>query len=314
MKIPFDCLVIGGPTASGKTALSLAIAKRFGGEIVSADSMQIYRGMNIGTAKPTPSETEGIPHHLIDILDITQPFSAAAYQEAANRTIRDVLSRGKFPIVVGGTGLYIDALIQNTDFGRYTPTQGLREKLQQQAEQEGAEAMLAKLFSVDPETAQKLHPSNIRRIIRALEVYEETGTPISKLQSDSHHTPPPFSYRLIVTVFEDRQKLYDRINRRVDQMVKDGLMKETESLLQSGLADNPTASQAIGYKEFISYFEGTMTQEEAVDILKTRSRQYAKRQITWFKRYNQAVFLPMDNGLPDDNELNELLYKEEVQK
>lgn len=307
MKFPFDCLVIGGPTASGKSALSLAIASELHGEIISADSMQIYRGMDIGTAKPTKADQAAIPHHLIDFLDIRESFSVALYRDLATEKIADVLKRGNLPIVTGGTGLYIDALMNNTDFGEYTPTPGLRESLQRRAESEGAGAMLERLRIIDPETAEELHPSNLRRILRAIEVYEETKIPMSQLRLQSHLTPSPYRFRMLVTVFQDRQKLYDRINRRVDEMVENGLIEEVAALLERGLAGNPTAAQAIGYKEFISYFAGTMTRDDAIALLKQRSRHYAKRQITWFKRYEQAVFVPMDDGLPSVSTIKELL-------
>ncbi len=307
MTLPFDCLIIGGPTASGKTALSIEIAKRFNGEIISADSMQIYRGMDIGTAKPTEEEKQGIPHHLMDFLDIAQKFSAAEYKEKATTAIVDVLSRGSLPIVTGGTGLYIDALLYNTKFGKYDVSPGLRDSLQKEAAAYGNQAMLDQLFQVDPETAAVLHPSNLRRILRALEVYRATGKPISQFKKESHQTPPPFGYRLWVTTYQNRQTLYNRIDYRVDDMIKNGLMEETHKLLSQGLDQNPTASQAIGYKEFKEYFAGKMGLDEAIALLKQRSRQYVKRQITWFKRYEQACFIPMDQGMPLWNVLKNLL-------
>ena len=276
-------ICICGPTASGKTALSVALAKQFHTEIISADSMQIYRGMDIGTAKPTMEERQGIPHHLLDICDPNEPFSVARYVELADTAAQDILSRGMTPIVVGGTGLYMDALIECSTFSGDETDLAVRSKYQHMAETEGNLAVHARLAMVDPESAQRLHPNNLKRVIRALEVYEQTGMTIGEFNRQHKREAPKYTAVKIGVCPADRQTLYDRIDRRVDQMLSDGLLEETQRLLSKGKLTG-TAAQAIGYKELLGFLQGKDSLHSCVELLKQRSRNYAKRQLTWLKR------------------------------
>lgn len=276
-------ICICGPTASGKTALSVALAKQLHTEIISADSMQIYRGMNIGTAKPTTNERQGIPHHLLDICEPDEPFSVARYVELADAAAQDVLSRGMTPIVVGGTGLYMDALIECSIFSGDETDLTVRQKYQDMANAQGNLAVHALLAAVDPESAQRLHPNNLKRVIRALEVYEQTGLTIGEFNRRHKRPAPKYSAVKIGVCPTDRQTLYDRIDKRVDQMLSDGLLQETQGLLAKG-ALTGTAAQAIGYKELLTFLEGRDTLNSCVQLLKQHSRNYAKRQLTWLKR------------------------------
>lgn len=279
-------IVISGPTASGKSALALDLAVRLNGVIISADSMQIYRKMNIGTAKPTKEEMELAEHKLIDILDIGESFSAADFKTAAYKEIQSAFERGKQPILVGGTGLYIDAVLNNTSFGDFECPPDIRARLNEEAKSAGCEELHKRLASVDPEAASEIHPNNLKRVIRALEVYEATGKTITYYKSISRNEPSPYSFAHYTLVCENRERLYDRINRRVDMMIDSGLVEEARSLYTSGFEKAVTASQAIAYKELFGYFKGEMTFEESVDLLKQKTRNYAKRQLTWFSRYD----------------------------
>ena len=276
-------ICICGPTASGKTALSVALAKRLHTEIISADSMQLYREMDIGTAKPTLEEQQGVHHHLIDVCEPGEPFSVAKYVELADAAAQDILSRGMIPVVIGGTGLYMDALIECSTFSGDETDLSVRGKYESMAREQGNEAVHRCLAAVDPESAERLHPNNLKRVIRALEVYEQTGMTIGEMNR-LHKRPEP-KYRAIKIGLcpEERQTLYDRIDRRVDIMVRDGLIEETRSLWERGLLTG-TAAQAIAYKEFLGYLEGRETLEDCIELLKRRSRNYAKRQLTWLKR------------------------------
>ena len=276
-------ICICGPTASGKTALSVALAKQLHTEIISADSMQIYRGMNIGTAKPTTNERQGIPHHLLDICEPDEPFSVARYVELADAAAQNVLSRGMTPIVVGGTGLYMDALIECSIFSGDETDLTVRQKYQDMADAQGNLAVHALLAAVDPESAQRLHPNNLKRVIRALEVYAQTGLTIGEFNRRHKRPAPKYSAVKIGVCPTDRQTLYDRIDKRVDQMLSDGLLQETQGLLAKG-ALTGTAAQAIGYKELLTFLEGRDTLDSCVQLLKQHSRNYAKRQLTWLKR------------------------------
>ena len=276
-------ICICGPTASGKTALSVALAKQLHTEIISADSMQIYRGMDIGTAKPTMAERQGIVHHLLDICQPNEPFSVARYVELADAAAQDILSRGMLPVVVGGTGLYMDALIECSVFSGDETDTALREQYQRMAAEQGNAAVHACLARVDPESAERLHPNNLKRVIRALEVYEQTGMTIGELNR-RHKRPAPKYHALKLGVCPaQRETLYARIDKRVDQMLADGLLEETRRLLERG-ALTGTAAQAIGYKELLGVLHGTDSLENCVNLLKQRSRNYAKRQLTWLKR------------------------------
>lgn len=284
-------VVVLGPTASGKTSLSIEIAEHFGGEIVSADSMQIYENMDIATAKPTADELSRVRHHLIGFVPAGESFSVARYKEKAIGAIDDILSRGKLPVVVGGTGLYIDTLIKNTEFFEYEESD-IRARLEDRCDKEGIEALYDELRNIDPVTAGKLHINDVKRIIRALEVYYSTGMTISKQEELSHKNESRYRFCLIGLNANDRQYLYDRINLRVDMMLKEGLVKEAESFFRSDISK--TAAQAIGYKELRPYFDSLVTLEEAIEKLKMETRRYAKRQLTWFRRNPDIHWLNID--------------------
>ena len=282
-------LCVVGPTATGKTKMGVALAKRFDGEVVSVDSMQLYRGMTIGTAAPTQEEMEGIPHHMVAVADPAESWSAARYVHEADACVQDILRRDKLPVLVGGTGLYLDALIRGTDFAAGSQGTELRRQLQRRARQEGVETLLEELRRIDPAAAQKLHLRDEKRIIRALEVWYETGCTITEHDRQERQRPPKYNALYIGLDFLDRQDLRDRIDKRVDTMVEQGLLEEVETLLASGLPRDATALQAIGYKQFLAVAEGTATRQEAIEEVKLRSRQYAKRQLTWLRR-NPDIF------------------------
>lgn len=288
-------ICICGPTASGKTALSVALAKQLHTEIISADSMQIYRGMDIGTAKPTAEERQGVPHHLLDICAPGEAFSVARYVELADAAAQDVLSRGMVPIVAGGTGLYMDALIECSTFSGDETDLSVRKKYQRMAAELGNEAVHACLAKVDPEGAERLHPNNLKRVIRALEVYEQTGMTIDAFNRLHKRPAPKYAALKIGICPAERQTLYDRIDRRVDQMLADGLLEETKRLLDSGALAG-TAAQAIGYKELLGYLQGDAPLADCVALLKQRSRNYAKRQLTWLKRDDNIHWIYYNNG------------------
>ena len=280
MKKPLIAVV--GATASGKTALAVKIAQKYNGEVVSADSMQIYKGMNIATAKPDIEEMDGITHHLIDFLEPTETFSVSQYVELANKAIDDILSRNKIPVLCGGTGLYVRSLVENIKFTEQPVDEALREELQRRYQTEGGEVLLKELAVFDPETAKSLHPSNSKRIIRAIEIYRTTGITMSEQVRNSKNIPSPFDLTAIGITYQDRQILYDRINKRVDIMLKNGLLDETREVYGNNVGQ--TAVGAIGYKELKPYLDGEMTLEQAVEHLKQETRRYAKIQITWFKK------------------------------
>ena len=290
-------IAVVGPTASGKTSLGAAITQALDGEVISADSMQLYEGMEIATAKPTPEETRGVPHHLIGVVPQSASFSVAQYKALCTKTIDDVLSRGKVPVLVGGTGLYLDALFYNTTFFDEADT-SFRDTLTARAETEGVEALLEELRAVDPDTAAALHVSDRKRIIRALEVYYATGKTMRDQREASHTQETPYAFCVIGLTAEDRSFLYDRINRRVDQMVSRGLVEEAEAFCKTDPAG--TAKQAIGYKELAPYFQGACSLQQALDKLKMETRRYAKRQLTWFRRNDAIHWLMIDRlAFPD---------------
>ena len=280
------CVV--GPTACGKTTLGVLLAKRYGGEVVSADSMQIYRGMTIGTAAPTAEEMDGVPHHMIAVADPAEQWSAARYAQAAIPIVDDILKRGKLPILVGGTGLWLDAVVQGREFAPGQAGGAVRRELEAQLAAEGMEPLLQELRRVDPESAARLHPADTKRILRALEVYRETGETITAHDERTRSLPPRYDAVWLGLRFADREDMRALIDRRVDAMVRSGLEEEVRALLQSGLPPSATAWQAIGYKEFLGVLEGTATMEQAVAEVKLRSRQYAKRQLIWLRR-NPAI-------------------------
>ena len=280
-------IVIAGPTASGKTALSIALAKRFGGEVVSADSMQIYRRMDIGTAKPAFEERDGIPHHMLDVADPEESFSVARYVDMASACVDDILARGKMPIVAGGTGLYIDSLLSGRTFAPF-PSSGWRERLQARAKSEGMGVLMEELRQIDPQAAGRLHLNDEKRIIRALEVWHETGKTITRHNEETAAIPPRYEGCRIGLNFAQRSDLWRCIDCRVDEMMAQGLLAEVQSLLRSGIDPGCTSMQAIGYKELADAARGLAPVETAVEEIKLRSRQYAKRQVTWFRRNNET--------------------------
>lgn len=293
-------IAIVGPTAGGKTALSIALAKRLSGEVVSFDSMQIYRHMNIGTAKPTPEEREGVPHHLIDILEPEESFSCADFVLRAKAVIHEILGRGHVPILCGGTGLYLDALLRG---GEFEESAGIDENFRRQmnafAEEHGALALHDKLRQVDPESAETIHPHNVKRVIRALEIYHGSGMRKSELDRRSQEFISDYDATVIGLRYADRERLYERINRRVDTMLNAGLLDEVISLRERGVFERSvTAAQAIGYKELLYYLRGDSSMEEATEALKTATRRYAKRQMTWFSAKPYVVWFEAD-GIAD---------------
>ena len=294
---PIIC--IAGPTASGKTALSIALAKELGGEIVSCDSMQVYKRMDIGTAKPTAEEMEDIPHHMLSVAEPWEDFSVGKYCDMATPIVDDILARGKPPIIVGGTGLYMDALIRGNDFAP-VPSTGCREALEQLAAAQGIEAVIEKLRAVDPESAARLHPSDQKRIIRAMEVYLETGETITEHNRKTQLLPPRYDPIWFALEDADRATLYDRIDRRVEVMLQMGLLDEIRALLAEGIPENCTAMQAIGYKEFVDALQGRSSMESAVSLVQQSSRKYAKRQLTWFRRNKAIHWLRREAGESSD--------------
>ena len=276
------CVV--GPTATGKTKMGVALAKRFGGEVVSVDSMQIYRGMTIGTAAPTAEEMDGVRHHMVAIADPAESWSVARFTEQADLCIGDILRRGKCPVLVGGTGLYLDSILSGRTFAPGHSGGEIRKSLQAELAREGIDSLYRQLREIDPETAARLPIRDEKRILRALEVYRETGETLTAHDARTRLRPPKYRACTIGLTFRDRADLYARIDRRVDTMVERGLLREVEALLQTGLPETATALQAIGYKQFLSVYRGDTPVSEAVAEVKLRSRQYAKRQLTWLRR------------------------------
>jgi len=285
-----NLICIAGPTASGKTALSIALAKALDGEVVSCDSMQVYKHMNIGTAKPTLEEMNGVPHHMLSVAEPWEDFSVSRYCEMATPIVEDILARGKTAIIVGGTGLYMDSLIRGNSFAPF-PSTGCRERLEALAEKEGIEAVLEQLKQVDPKSAQRLHPSDQKRIIRAMEVYLETGETITAHNEKTKAIPPKFHPVWFGLEDGRREDLYARIDRRVETMLEQGLLDEIRSLLASGIPEKCTAMQAIGYKEFLDALAGRCSMEDATAQVQQASRRYAKRQLTWFRRNEHIHWL-----------------------
>lgn len=290
MKIPLIAVV--GPTASGKTALSVALAKRLDGEIVSCDSMQIYRDMHIASAAPDPAEREGVPHHLLEFLEFDTPFSVADYVDVAHRVIADIYARGKAPLLVGGTGLYVNSLIDNVLFTEEKTDDALRQKLTDEYQTLGGDKMLQKLAEFDPDSAARIHPNNQKRVIRAFEIYLTTGRTMSGQIRDSKTAASPYIPYMIGLTCKDRSVLYERINKRVDLMMESGLLAEAKAAFDR--KKSSTSSQAIGHKELFPYFEGEIPLADAVANLKTATRRYAKRQLTWFGRDERIQWIYID--------------------
>lgn len=303
-KIPLFCIV--GPTASGKTGLSVELAKRHNGEIISCDSMQIYKGMDIATAKVTVDEMQGIPHHMIDFLPVGESFSVSDYVNMAHKAIADIHERNKLPMLVGGTGLYYSSLVGNIIFSDEKINENLRAELNARYEREGGEALLKELAEFDPKTAEALHPNNGKRIIRAIEIYRNTGITMSEHMLRSREIPSPYSCLTICLTYRDRQKLYERINLRVDKMLEAGLLDEARDFYSHSAGK--TASAAIGIKEFKPYFDGECTLDEAAEKLKRETRRFAKRQLTWFRRCENIKYVECD--CCDIIEESERLFRE----
>lgn len=293
-KIPL--IVICGPTASGKTALSVALAKELDAEIISADSMQVYRGMDIGTAKPTVEERQGVPHHLIDIIDPDQPFDVAQYCELARQATAEVRSRGRLPILVGGTGLYVSTLIDHVELGETENDPAYRAEMEAYAKEHGNHALHELLKDIDPESYASIHENNVHRVVRALEVYRQTGIPLSEHKRRSRLRPSPYDLCMIGLAWKDRQQLYDRIDRRVDIMMEMGLQKEVEEIAKKGYNKDWSSMQAIGYKELLAALRGEMSMAQAVDTVKRESRRYAKRQLTWLRRDGRIRWIELDSS------------------
>ena len=290
-------VAIGGPTATGKTALSVALAKEFGGEVINADSMQIYHGLDVGTAKPTAGERQGIPHHLMDFLPPEAPYSVADFTAAAAPLIEQLNSAGKLPIVTGGTGLYITSLMKGTAFAPEKTDPAIRARLQAEADEQGSAALYARLQQIDPAYAEKLHPNNLPRVIRALELFEATGRRMSEQQRAALAAEPPYRSLCICLTCRDRAELYRRIDRRVDSMLQNGVLEEAK-LVYDNRETYRTAAQAIGYKEFFPYFAGEMSLNDCTNRLKQATRNYAKRQLTWFRHQADGVWLYVDEEPP----------------
>jgi tRNA dimethylallyltransferase len=301
-----DVIVIVGPTASGKTNLSIELAKRLNGEIISADSMQIYKYMDIGTAKPTHEEMQGIRHYMIDEVLPNEEFNVVKFKELADKYIEEILAKGKLPIIVGGTGLYISSLVDNISFSESDCDWEYRETLKREAEEYGPEYLHNKLKLVDGKSAESIHPNNVKRVIRALEVFHQTKKPLSYHNEMSRSIPSKYNFFLIGLVM-DRQLLYERINNRVDIMLQSGLVDEVRKLMELGFADSLVSMQGIGYKEILSYLNKETTLEEAAEEIKQGTRRYAKRQLTWFKRIKEINWFRTDNYGNTHNMLKDVL-------
>ncbi len=288
MKKPL--IVLTGPTAAGKTELSIALAKKLNGAIISADSMQVYKYMNIGSAKIRPEEMQGVRHYLVDVLDPREEFHVARFQQMAKEALEEIYRNGQLPIVVGGTGFYIQALLKDIDFDESSGELPCRKELEETARREGGAVLYERLKQVDPESAEAIHPNNVKRVIRALEFYQETGQPISLHNKEQKEKQPPYTYAYFV-LNDDRARLYERIDRRVDRMVEQGLVEEVRWLKEHGYDRSLVSMQGLGYKELFPYLDGTCSLEEAVEIIKRDTRHFAKRQITWFKREPDVIWL-----------------------
>ncbi len=285
-------IILNGPTAVGKTAVSVELAKRIGGEIISADSMQVYRGMDIGTAKIRHDEMQGVPHHMIDIIDPDEPFSVLIFKDLAKKCIEEIAKREHIPIIAGGTGYYIQAVLYDVDFTEYDDDkqQEIRERLNIELQKNGAIYMHEKLRSIDPESAAIIHPNNTKRLLHAIEFYELTGNKISDHNAEQSEKESPYDFKYFVLT-DDRDAIYDRINRRVDVMIKDGLEDEVNGLLKKGYTADMQSMLGIGYKEMTDYLSGATTFDEAIDAIKRETRHFAKKQLTWFKRERVVEFI-----------------------
>ncbi len=295
-------IVLTGPTAVGKTKASIGLAKAIGGEIISADSMQVYKHMDIGSAKIRPEETEGIPHYLVDILEPWEEFHVVRFQQMAKTALEKIYANQHIPIVVGGTGFYIQALLYNIDFSENDGDDSYRKELEEEAKNRGGEILHERLKTVDPEAARQIHANNVKRVIRALEFYRQTGQKISEHNEKERRKESPYRFIYFVLI-DDRKKLYERIDRRVDQMMEEGLTAEVEALQKMGCTRDMVAMQGLGYKEILSYLEGEISLDEAVYLLKRDTRHFAKRQITWFKRERDVVWINKEEYAHDEEKI-----------
>ena len=302
-------IILTGPTAVGKTALSLSLAERVNGEIISADSMQVYRGMDIGSAKIMPEEQKGIPHHLIDVLDPDEEFHVVRFVQMAKEAMEDIRSRGKVPILTGGTGFYIQAMLYDIDFTESGEDDSYRRELETYAKEQGAEKLHEKLKEVDPISAEKIHANNVKRVIRALEYYELTGEPISAHNEREKERTSPYNFSYFVLT-DDRENLYARIETRIDEMLSEGLVEEVRSLKKMGCHRGMVSMQGLGYKEILEYLDGECSLEEAVYTLKRDTRHFAKRQLTWFRRENAVTWLDKQQFDYDEEKILEYMIKE----
>lgn len=302
-------IILTGPTAVGKTKASIGLAKAVDGEIISADSMQVYRHMDIGSAKIKPEEMEGIPHHLIDVLEPDDEFHVVKFQQLAKKAMREIWERGHIPIVTGGTGFYIQALLYDIDFDENEKEDACWKELEAYAREHGAEALHEKLALVDPASAEMIHPNNIKRVIRALEFYEQTGKRISEHNETQRQRESPYAFAFFVLT-DDRAHLYERINRRVDQMIEEGLVNEVQALKDKGYTKQLVSMQGLGYKEILDYLDGNCTLEEAIYTIKRDTRHFAKRQLTWFKRERDVIWINKQSfGYEAEQILDEMLSK-----
>ncbi len=301
-------IILAGPTAVGKTKLSIALAKAIHGEIISADSMQVYKHMDIGTAKIKQEEMQGVVHHLIDILEPCEDFNVVLFASYAKKAMEECWNKGKIPILVGGTGFYIQAVLYDIDFTENDDDKSYRTKLEQLAKEKGAEYLHELLRKVDEKAANEIHPNNIKRVIRALEFYEKSGQKISVHNEEQKKKESPYAYAYFV-LNDEREVLYDRINRRVNKMLEDGLVEEVKQLLEAGIPKTAVSMQGLGYKEIASFLTGEYTYEEAIYYLKRDTRHFAKRQLTWFKREPDVIWL----NRPDFNQKEELILQEMLQ-
>lgn len=283
-------IILTGPTAVGKTELSIALAKAVNGAVISADSMQVYKGMDIGSAKITPAQMQGVPHYLIDILEPDEEFHVVRFQELAKQAMEEIYQRGQIPVIVGGTGFYIQALLYDIDFTSQEEDPALRERYARLAREKGAHFLHEKLKKVDPVSAEMIHENNVKRVIRALEFYEKTGTPISTHNEQERKRQSPYAFCYFV-LNDDREKIYERINRRVDHMLEAGLVEEVKALKEKGYHRGMVSMQGLGYKEILSWLDGEISYEEAVYILKRDTRHFAKRQLTWFRRERDVIWV-----------------------
>lgn len=308
MKRPL--IVIGGPTACGKTGFSIKLAKEIGGEIISADSMQVYRYMDIGTAKVTPEEADGVPHYLIDEFDPDEEYNVMIFQQKAKAYMEEIWAKGKIPILVGGTGFYINALLYDNDFTETENNTSYREECYKLAREQGPDVLYERLREIDPEYAANIHPNNVKRVTRALEYHYLTGQKFSEHNAEQKEKTTPYNAAVIILTM-DREKLYERIELRIDLMLKQGLLEEVKGLLDRGYSPDLVSMQGIGYKEFIPYFNGECTLEEAVTQLKTNTRRFAKRQLTWFRRQIDGLWIDLSKATGEETFEDVLDYLKE---